>query len=87
MDVQEKLGALFPAADDIPAEFNLAEPITQEVYLADGELKPWHGPWQDVFSPVHLAEGAAAAPKFLGRYPLMPRTMAEEIHGRGSQGL
>jgi glyceraldehyde-3-phosphate dehydrogenase (NADP+) len=79
MDVQEKLGALFPAADDIPAEFNLAEPITQEVYLADGELKPWHGPWQDVFSPVHLAEGAAAAPKFLGRYPLMPRTMAEEI--------
>jgi glyceraldehyde-3-phosphate dehydrogenase (NADP+) len=79
MDVQEKLGTLFPAADDIPAEFNLAEPITQEVYLADGELKPWHGPWQDVFSPVHLAEGAAAAPKFLGRYPLMPRTMAEEI--------
>jgi glyceraldehyde-3-phosphate dehydrogenase (NADP+) len=79
MDVQEKLGALFPAADDIPAEFNLAEPITQEVYLADGELKPWHGPWQDVFSPVHLAEGAAAGPKFLGRYPLMPRTMAEEI--------
>ena len=79
MDVQEKIGALFPAAGDIPAEFQIAEPITQEVYLADGELKPWHGPWQEVFSPVHVTEGTELSPKFLGRYPLMPTAKAEEI--------
>ncbi len=84
---RKKLGALFPAAEDIPAEFDLTEPITQEVYLADGELISWHGPWQDVFSPVHLAEGAGAAPKFLGRYPLMPTNQGRGDYGRGSQGL
>ena len=57
------------------------EPITQEVYLADGELNPWQGPWQEVFSPVHVPNGSGLAPKFLGRYPLMPSTKAEEIMG------
>ena len=55
MDVQEKLDTLFPEEKNIPSEFQIVEPITQEVYLADGELKPWHGPWQEVFSPVHVA--------------------------------
>jgi glyceraldehyde-3-phosphate dehydrogenase (NADP+) len=81
MDVQEKLATLFPAAGDIPAAFDLAEPITQEVYLADGELKIWDGPWQDVFSPVYMADRAEPAPKFLGRYPLMTSARAEEIMG------
>ena len=76
MDVQEKLGALFPAADDIPAEFNLAEPITQEVYLADGELKPWDGPWQDVFSPVHLDRGGGSGAQVPGPLPA-------HAHGHG----
>ena len=92
MDVQEKIGALFPAEKDIPREFQIAQPITQDVYLVNGELHPWDGPWQDVYSPVHVADGAGLAPKFLGRYPLMPTAKAEEVlaaavkafdHGRG----
>ncbi len=79
MNVQEKIGALFPAESDIPAEFQIAEPITQEVYLVNGELKPWDGPWQEVYSPVNVTDGAELAPKFLGRYPLMPTAKAEEI--------
>ena len=79
MNVQEKIGALFPAESDIPAEFQIAEPITQEVYLVNGELKPWDGPWQEVYSPVNLTDGAELSPKFLGRYPLMPTAKAEEI--------
>ena len=79
MDVQEKIGALFPAESDIPAEFQIAEPIIQEVYLVNGELKPWDGPWQEVYSPVQVTDGAGLAPKFLGRYPLMPTAKAEEI--------
>ena len=92
MDVQQKIGALFPSEKDIPREFQIAQPITQDVYLVNGELHPWDGPWQDVYSPVHVADGAGLAPKFLGRYPLMPTAKAEEVlaaavrafdHGRG----
>jgi glyceraldehyde-3-phosphate dehydrogenase (NADP+) len=79
MDVQETIGRLFPAEKDIPAEFQITEPIIQEVYLENGELKLWDGPWQDVYSPVQVADGAKLAPKFLGRYPLMPTAKAEEI--------
>jgi glyceraldehyde-3-phosphate dehydrogenase (NADP+) len=92
MNLQEKIGALFPSENDIPREFQIAEPITQDVYLVNGELRPWGGPWQDVYSPVHVDAGEGLKPKFLGRYPLMPTAKAEEVlaaalkafdHGRG----
>jgi glyceraldehyde-3-phosphate dehydrogenase (NADP+) len=92
MELNDKIAALFPREADIPAEFQITAPITQEVYLVNGELKRWEDPWQDVVSPVYVDEGTALAPKVLGRYPLMDTAKALEIldaavqaydHGRG----
>ena len=92
MELQDKIDALFPREADIPTAFRISAPITQEVYLVDGELQPWDGPWQEVVSPVHVADGAGLVPKVLGRYPLMDTAKALEIleaavraydHGRG----
>jgi glyceraldehyde-3-phosphate dehydrogenase (NADP+) len=92
MELQDKIDALFPQEADIPTAFRISAPITQEVYLVDGELLPWDGPWQEVISPVNVADGAGLVPKVLGRYPLMDTGKALEIleaavraydHGRG----
>ncbi len=64
------------------------QPLEQRHYLCDGEIKPWSGPQQDVFSPVR--EGGL--PKRLGSYPLLTEQAALEVleaasraydHGRG----
>ena len=56
----------------------MTEPITQEVYLVNGELQRWEGPWQEVVSPVHVADETGATPKVLGRYPLMDTAKARK---------
>lgn len=92
MDVQQRIETIFPHEDEIPAEFRMVAPITQGVYLVNGELQRWEGPWQEVVSPVHVADGAGLTAKVLGRYPLMDTAKAMEIleaavlaydHGRG----
>ena len=79
MELQDKIKAIFPRETDIPAEFQLSAPITQELYLVNGELQRWDGPWQEVVSPVNVADGAGVAPKVLGHYPLMDTAKALEI--------
>ena len=85
MELQEKIDAIFPRETDIPAEFRISAPIHQDVYLVNGELKTWDGPWQEVVSPVNVANGAGLAPKVLGRYPLMDTATAQEILGAAIQ--
>ena len=46
------LQQLFPALDQIPAEFRPSAPIHQRVSLVDGELRPWDGATKTVLSPV-----------------------------------
>jgi glyceraldehyde-3-phosphate dehydrogenase (NADP+) len=79
MDVQQKIKTIFPQQDEIPAEFRMTAPITQGVYLVKGELQRWEGPWQEVVSPVHVADGAESRPQVLGSYPLMDTAKALEI--------
>ncbi len=79
MEIHDKIEAMFPQEHDIPAEFKIAAPIIQEVYLINGELRSWDGPWQEVVSPVNVGNGAELAPKVLGRYPLMDTAKAQEI--------
>ena len=42
MNVTE-LEKLFPSEDQIPAEYNLTEPIEQREYLVNGEMRTWAG--------------------------------------------
>jgi glyceraldehyde-3-phosphate dehydrogenase (NADP+) len=93
MDLKEKIEAIFPPASEVPGDLNLAEPLEQRQYLANGELRQWDGPLQEVFSPVFLQGPQGLARKFLGRYPLLGEKEALEVleaavraydHGQGA---
>lgn len=53
----------------IPAEFQIDNPIHQNKYLVDGELKEWKGASADVYSTISSTE--EYAPTFLGSAPDM----------------
>ncbi len=76
MEVTQKIRAIFPTRDAIPAEYLFETPIEQNNYLVNGELRQWNGPMQDVLSPVYVHTPSGPAPQFLGRYPLLTETEA-----------
>lgn len=64
------LSPLFPALAEIPAEHRLPVPLQQKDLLVDGELVPWHGPVQRVFSPVGIRNDKGKVEPFeLGSVP------------------
>ncbi len=92
MTVADRLAALFPAEDAVPAAADPGAPIEQRVYLAGGELRAWDGPLQEVHSPIQLQGSGGLRPRLLGRFPLLDEKTALEVldcalrawdHGRG----
>ena len=83
----------FPTYNQIPEKFRLNEPVFQYDYLINGELLTWAGPFQEVYSPVCLAdEHGNVAPKLIGQYPMLTSNeslqalesaVAAYDHGRG----
>ena len=65
------LDALFPNAEAVPAEFRLTAPVEQREYLLGGELRHWHGPVQEVLSPVCSPTAAGMVRQTIGSFPLM----------------
>jgi len=49
-----ELEQLFPNQGEIPAEFDLNEPLEQKEYLVNGEMRAWVGKTQDVWSPIYI---------------------------------
>jgi len=75
----DDLRLLFPRSQDIPPAYRLVQPIHQKSYLVDGELKPWAGPSQTVYSPVHLRHDSGDLTALeIGSYPLCGAAQAEE---------
>lgn len=70
------LEKIYPAFDEIPAEFRLESPLEQTDYLLDGEIRHWQGPVQKVQSPVCIAEPDGLARQYIGSFPLMGQTEA-----------
>lgn len=70
----EQLMALFPTEAEIPEEFQIKVPIRQTEYLANGELRIWQGPVQDVLSPVCVKGSSGLARKLIGSYPMLNET-------------
>ncbi len=60
----------------IPAEFTILEPIHQEKYLVNGELRKWQGNFTEVYSSISTA--AAYEPTLLGSIPDMDEIAALE---------
>ncbi|OGU08157.1 MAG: aldehyde dehydrogenase [Geobacteraceae bacterium GWC2_58_44] len=75
--MKQSIASLSPAEGDIPEEYRI-DPIRQDYYLVDGELRQWEGPLQEVLSPVQVQAGAGSTRKRLGEAPLLSVAAALE---------
>ena len=73
-----KIEALFPEENQIPEQYRNWQPIRQDFYLIDGELRRWEGPLQEVLSPVCIRTAAGCMQKLVGEAPLLTETAALE---------
>ena len=73
------LEKLFPTEEQIPAEYNLNEPIEQREYLVNGEMRAWGGKTQDVWSPVYIKTANGLEQKRIGSYPITDPADAMEV--------
>jgi glyceraldehyde-3-phosphate dehydrogenase (NADP+) len=71
MDAAQTPLLQFPTAQDVPDTFRLSQPLHQQVYLVNGELRTWEGPRQEVVSPVWTRTNEQLTPTVLGSYPLL----------------
>ncbi|PWK29386.1 acyl-CoA reductase-like NAD-dependent aldehyde dehydrogenase [Arcicella aurantiaca] len=70
---------LFPTEEQIPAEYNLTEPIEQREYLVNGEMRPWARKTQDVWSPIYVQTENGLEQKRIGSYPITEPSDAMEV--------
>lgn len=87
------LSNIFPTEEQIPLEYNLAEPLEQRSYLVNGQMKTWNGKVQDVWSPVYVRQpDGSLQQKRIGSYPITDPADAMNVlhaavtaydHGRG----
>lgn len=68
---------MFPTIEQIPEKYKV-EPLDQDSYLINGQIKKWTGERKDVFSPIHIIENAKANPYRLGSYPMLSAEVALE---------
>ncbi len=74
----DQLKALYPGENDLPAEFQITDPICQTEYLVNGELRCWEGPSQEVLSPICIKTATGLSRKKIGSYPLLSETTVLE---------
>jgi len=64
------LESIFVEESRIPDEFRLKEEINQKEFLSNGEMKPWNGPFNEVFSPVCIKTPEGYQRKRIGSFPV-----------------
>ena len=74
-----ELEQLFPNQGEIPAEFDLNEPLEQKEYLVNGEMRAWVGKTQDVWSPIYIKTDKGFEQKRIGSYPITDASDAMEV--------
>jgi glyceraldehyde-3-phosphate dehydrogenase (NADP+) len=72
---------VFPLCEDgkIPEQYRITNPISQNYYLIDGELRRWDGPMQEVQSPIRTTSRAQSLRTVIGAAPLLSEKEALEI--------
>ncbi|QDR81714.1 NADP-dependent glyceraldehyde-3-phosphate dehydrogenase [Sporomusa termitida] len=69
---QNKLvNSFFPCETDIPEQYRIKQPIQQQEYLINGEIRRWEGPCQQVVSPIQVLREGTLQPVVLGCYPVL----------------
>jgi glyceraldehyde-3-phosphate dehydrogenase (NADP+) len=69
---------LFPDREQVPAEYRI-DPIVQDRYLVEGELRRWDGEMQAIFSPVRLRSGSGLVDRILGSVPSLSAEASMEV--------
>lgn len=70
MSTTLNLESIFVEESQIPDEFRLKEEINQKEFLSNGEMKPWNGPFNEVFSPVCIKTPNGLVRKRIGSFPV-----------------
>lgn len=78
MRFPDRLQEIFVAEEQIPEKYRLTEPIHQTEYLVNGEMRPWPGPYHDVYSPVCVRKDEILERKHIGSYPVCTEAEAME---------
>lgn len=68
---------LFPEEGTIPEAYRLSAPIHQREMLIDGQMIPWTGTIQDVYSPVYVQTPNGLERLLIGSYPLAGQAEAD----------
>lgn len=68
---------LFPEEGTIPEAYRLSAPIHQREMLIDGQMIPWTGTVQDVYSPVFVQTPNGLERLLIGSYPLAGQAEAD----------
>jgi acyl-CoA reductase-like NAD-dependent aldehyde dehydrogenase len=76
---ENNLQNLFPSAAEIPAAYDLKQPIEQKEYLVNGEMRQWKGKTQDVWSPIYIKTDKGFEQKRIGSYPITDASDAMEV--------
>ncbi len=79
MSLREKILAVFPDENNLPADLQDRLPVLCDGYLVDGEIRSWSGPLQEVMSPIQLATASGLVPQCVGSYPLLGEAEIREI--------
>jgi glyceraldehyde-3-phosphate dehydrogenase (NADP+) len=79
MNAVEHISNIFPKPEAIPLKWRLDEPIFQNVYLVNGELRAWHGDMTPAISPIIVDEGNNLQQKIVGYYPKLSEKESLEI--------
>ncbi|WDF68824.1 NADP-dependent glyceraldehyde-3-phosphate dehydrogenase [Sphingobacterium oryzagri] len=64
------LESIFYAQEDIPAAYALQEQLDQREFLSNGEMLPWDGQVNEVFSPVCVKTADGLKRTRIGSYPV-----------------
>lgn len=76
---ENNLQSLFPSSEEIPAAYDLTQPIEQKEYLVNGEMRQWKGKTQDVWSPIYVKTDKGFEQKRIGSYPITDAADAMEV--------
>ena len=76
---ENNLQNLFPSPEEIPAAYDLTQPIEQKEYLVNGEMRQWKGKTQDVWSPIYIKTDKGFEQKRIGSYPITDAADAMEV--------
>ncbi len=60
-----------PLDSVIPESLEIKSPLVQRHYLTNGELKPWDGLSEKVYSPIPVIQQGATVHPLVGEYPIL----------------